>query len=465
MTAGFVVLASLLPPPIGEAAQDRGRGATASSRANPAAATASVHWPSFRGDHASGVADNQNLPDHWDGEKGTNVLWKTLIPGLAHSSPVVWGDRLFVTSAVSSRPDATFRHGLYGDGDASDDLSVQRWQVNCLDKSTGRIIWQRTAYQGVPKSKRHIKASYANATPTTDGRYVVAMFGSQGLYAYDLDGNLAWKRDLGVLNLGAYDAPSYEWGPASSPIIYEDLVIVQCDTQGESFVLACDIRTGKTVWKTARDELPAWGTPTIFPGPDRVELITNASNFIRGYDPSSGQELWRLGGSSKITAPTPVFGSDVIIVASGRAPGRPIFAIRPGASGDITLDAGADSNSSVVWSKRGRGSYMPTPLIYRGYLYVCANNGVVDCYELATGREVYRERLAHGGGGFSASPVAADGKIYLTGEDGDIFVISAGPVFQLLATNPMGELLMATPALSEGRMFVRAQHHLFAVGR
>jgi outer membrane protein assembly factor BamB len=284
------------------------------------------------------------------------------------------------------------------------------------------------------------------------------------LYAFDMRGRQLWKKDLGVLNAGAYDIPSYEWGTASSPVIYKDAVIVQCDTQTGSFLLASDIKTGRTLWKTAREELPSWGTPTVYTGAGRAEIITNASNFIRGYDPRTGRELWRLGGSSKITAPTPVFDGDLIVVASGRRPEAPIFVIRAGAAGDISLGKGETSNRSVAWSKQGRGSYMPTPLIYRGRLYVLSNQGVFDCYDLRSGAEVYRERIPHQGGGFSASPVAADGRIYLPSEDGEMFVVGAGAKFELLARNPMGELLMATPAISAGMMFVRTQHHLFAIG-
>lgn len=423
------------------------------------------NWPSFRGSHAAGVADNQNLPDRWDATKSTNVKWKTRIPGLSHSSPVVWGDRVFVTTAISSRGNDNFRKGLYGDGDASDDRSVHQWKVYALDKMSGKVVWEAVAYEGTPREKRHIKATYANSTPATDGKYVVAFFGSQGLYAFDMKGRRVWKKDLGVLNAGAYDIPSFEWGNASSPIIYNGLVIVQCDTQSESFLLAADIKTGKTVWKTPREELPSWGTPTLYPGKHRVELVTNASNFIRGYDPATGKELWRLGGSSKITAPTPVFSGDMIVVASGRRPEAPIFVIKAGATGDITLGKDQTSNQHVLWSKQQRGSYMPTPLIYNGYLYVLANQGVFDCYDLKTGQEVYRQRIPHQGSGFSASPVASDGKIYLSSEDGDMFVIQAGPKFEVLATNPMGEPLMATPAITSGMIFVRAQHHVYAIGR
>jgi outer membrane protein assembly factor BamB len=224
-------------------------------------------------------------------------------------------------------------------------------------------------------------------------------------------------------------------------------------------------RLEKPSGKTDRQELPAWGTPTIVETPTGPELVTNASNFVRGYDPKTGRELWRLGGSSKITAPTPIFANGLHIVASGRAPERPIFAVRPGARGDLTLTAGATENKYVAWSKTGRGSYMPTPLAYRRILYVLANNGVLDTYDVTTGKEIYRERLPLVGSGYSASPVAADGKIYLSNEDGEILVIDAGATFKHLATNSMGESLMATPALSQGVMYVRGARTLFAIGK
>ena len=433
--------------------------------ARPAPAAPAANWPSFRGPQASGVADGQNLPDRWNPATGENILWRTPLPGLAHSSPVVWGERIFVTTSVSSDPAATFRPGLYGDGDASEDRSEHRWLLYALDKRTGRILWERVAHRGVPADQRHIKSTYANSTPATDGRVVVAWFGSQGVHAYDVNGRFLWKVDLGRLNLGAYDIPSYEWGPASSPVIWDGLVILQCDTQEDSFILALDAETGKTVWKTEREEFPSWGTPTVALTSKGPELVANASNYIRGYDPRTGKELWRLGRSSKITAPTPVFAEDLFVVASGRAPERPIFVVRPGARGDLTLPEGKDRSESVVWSRTGRGSYMPTPLAYRGLLYVLANNGVLDAYDLRTGEELYRQRLPLVGSGFSASPVASDGKLYLSNEDGEVLVVAAGPKFAHVATNSMGELLMATPAVSEGVIYIRSAKGLFAVGR
>jgi outer membrane protein assembly factor BamB len=441
----------------------RTAGNRAPARAEPGAQKGS--WPSFRGPQASGVAERQNLPDQWNGKTGENILWRTPIPGLAHSSPVVWGNRIFVTTASSSDPNATFRPGLYGDGDASKDQSPHRWIIYALDKRTGKVLWERVAHQGVPVDKRHIKSTYANSTPATDGRIVVAWFGSQGVHAYDVNGRFLWKVELGRLDLGAYDIPTYEWGPASSPIIWNNLVILQCDTQADSFLLALDADTGKTVWKTEREEIPSWGTPTVATTSAGPVLVANASNYIRGYDPRTGKELWRLGRSSKITAPTPVFTDDMFVVVSGRAPERPIFVVRAGAHGDLTLPDGKASSEAVVWSRTGRGSYMPTPIVYNGILYVLANNGLFDAYDLRTGEEVYRQRLPLVGSGFSASPVAADGKIYLSNEDGDMLVIAAGQKFAHIATNSMGELLMATPALSDGMMYVRSSASLFAIGR
>ena len=336
--------------------------------------------------------------------------------------------------------------------------------IYAIDKQSGKILWERIAHEGEPLEKRHIKSTYASASPATDGRIVVAWFGSQGVHAYDVNGRFLWKVDLGRIDLGAYDIPTYEWGPASSPIIWNNLVILQCDTQNDSFILALDADTGKTVWKTDREEIPSWGTPTVATTSAGPVLVANASNYIRGYDPRTGKELWRLGGSSKITAPTPVLSDDMFVVVSGRGPERPIFVVKAGARGDLTLPEGKSKSEAIAWSLRGRGSYMPTPLAYNGILYVLANQGVLDAYNLQTGEELYRQRLPVEGSGFSASPIASDGKLYLSNEDGEMLVVAAGKQFAHLATNSMGEMLMATPALSEGVMYVRSSASLFAIG-
>lgn len=436
-----------------------------SSRPWPAAAPARGSWPSFRGPLAAGIAEGQNLPDTWDVKTGQNIRWRTAIAGLAHSSPIVWGDTIYVTTAVSSKGGATFKPGLYGDGDASDDRSPQQWKVIAIDKKTGATRWEQVAVDAPPLDKRHIKSTYASATPATNGRVVVASFGSMGVFAYDVAGTLRWKVDYGRIHLGAYDLPSWEWGPASSPIIWNDLVILQVDTHADSFLIALKADTGETVWKTERDELPSWGTPTVATTPAGPVLVTNASKFVRGYDPRTGKELWRIGKSSKITAPTPIFADGLWVIASGRAPERPIFVVKPDAAGDLTLPDGQTSNAGVAWNKNQRGPYMPTPLAYKGVLYVLANNGLFDAIDLQTGTDIYRQRLPNVGSGFSASPVAADGKIYLSSEDGEILVIAAGPEFSHIGTNSMGDLLMATPAISDGAMFVRTMTGLFAIGK
>ena len=422
------------------------------------------NWPSFRGANAAGVADGKPAPTTWDAAKSTNILWKMPIPGLAHSSPVVWGDKLFVTTAVSSKGDQYFRAGLYGDVDTDKDTSKHFWHVYCIDKRTGKILWDKIAHEGVPKIKRHIKSTHASSTPATDGRVVVAFFGSEGLYCYDMNGKLVWKQDLGILDAGWFYDPDYQWGTASSPIIYKNMVIVQCDVQKDSFIAAYDIKTGKQLWKTPREEIPSWGTPTIYEGKTRVELITNATRAVRSYDPMTGKELWRLSGNPEVTATTPVVGHDLIFICNSYRPNQPIYAIKPGATGDISLKANTTTNEYVAWSMQRGGTYMPTPIIYGDYLYTCANQGVMACYNAKTGERLYQQRIADKGGSYSASPVAADGKIYLSSEDGEIFVVKAGPKYELLATNQMGEVMMATPAISDGMIFVRGQHNLFAIG-
>jgi outer membrane protein assembly factor BamB len=431
----------------------------------PRATDATGSWPSFRGQGASGVSDGQDLPVAWNGETGEHILWRTPIPGLAHSSPIVWGDRVFVTSAISSRGDATFKPGQYGEGSASEDRSRHQWVLYALDRRTGAIIWKRTAHEGEPIDRRHIKSTYASSTPATDGRAVVAWFGSQGVHAYTVEGDFLWKVDLGRIEAGPWDTPMLEWGPASSPIIWNDLVILQVDTQADSFLIALAVETGRVVWKTERNEQPSWSTPTVTSTTTGAELVASGANYIRGYDPRTGRERWRLRSGTLGSIPTPVAGDGLVVVASSNlGPHRPIFVVRPGAAGDLTLKEGETSNGSVVWSRANRAPFTPTPLVYGGLVYALANNGVLDAYDLKTGEEIYRQRLPEIGSGFSASPVAADGKIYLSNEDGQMLVVSAGREFRHIATNTLGELLMATPALSRGVMYARGSRSVFAIG-
>jgi outer membrane protein assembly factor BamB len=368
-----------------------------------------LNWPSFRGPDGTGVADGQQPPVTWDIKDGKNVRWKTPIPGLGHSCPVVWGNRVVVTTAVSGDPDPKIRVGNYGDVASVDDKSKHTWQVLCLDRDTGAILWTQTAHEGVPKIKRHLKGSQANCTPATDGTHVVACFGSEGLYCYDFAGKLLWKRDLSTLDSSFAIDQEYEWGFGNSPLIHEGLVILQCDLSRDSFIAAYDVQTGERVWSTPRDEIPSWSSPVIWRNSQGVELVT--------------------------------------------------------ARGDISLEEGQHSNSHIAWSKMRGGPYMPTPIVYGDYFYTCSNSGVLACYEAATGKEVYKERVGGGSDSYTASPVAADGRIYLASEQGPVRVVKAGPKFELLAVNAMDDYVMATPAISNGCLFVRSQHFLVAVGR
>ncbi|MFL5343103.1 MAG: PQQ-binding-like beta-propeller repeat protein [Gemmataceae bacterium] len=423
-----------------------------------------ANWPQFRGAGATGVADGQFPPTAFDVPKGINVRWKTSVPGLGHSCPVVWEDHVYVTTAVSGDAKADVKPGLYGDVDSVADKTPHTWKVFCLNKATGSVIWERTACRGVPKVKRHLKGTHANPTPATDGRHVVAFFGPEGLYCYDRDGTFLWKRDLGPLDSGWFYDPEYQWGFGSSPVIYHDRVIVQCDVGKDSFIAAYALADGRPLWQTPRDEIPSWGSPTVIEAAGRAEIVTSATKFARGYDPETGKELWRLGKHAEITTPTPFLGAGLIFVCSGYRPVQPIYAIRPGATGDISLKENETSNKSVAWSKPRGGPYMPTPIVYGDYLYVCANSGLLTCYEVTTGKQLYLERIG-GSAGYTASPVAADGRLYFTGEENGVRVVKAGPKFELLAINPVGETCLATPAISDGLLLLRTVHHVVALGR
>jgi outer membrane protein assembly factor BamB len=431
--------------------------------AGAAAARPSVNWPSFRGANAAGIADGYPAPTAWNGEKQTNIRWKTPLPGLGHASPIVWGNRIFVTSAISGQEKPELKVGLYGDIAPVADDTVHRWMVYCLDKRTGRVVWERTAHSGVPRIKRHTKATHANCTMATDGKNVVAFFGSEGLYCYDFSGRLRWRKDLGVLDSGFFMVPSAQWGFASSPVIYRDRVLIQCDVQKGSFVAALSLKDGKEIWRTPRTDVPTWSTPTIHTGGGRSQLIVNGYKHIGGYDLGTGQELWRLRGGGDIPVPTPLVAHDLIFITNAHGRMAPIYAIRTNAAGDISLAGTESASSHIAWSRPRDGGYMQTPLVYGDHLYLCRDNGVLSCYEARTGNRLYEERLGTGRTGFTASPVASDGKLYFTSEEGDIYVVQAGPQFKLLAVNPMGEICMATPAISEGMLLFRTQGHLVAV--
>ena len=421
-------------------------------------------WPQFRGIAARGISEAKPAPTAWNVPEGRGVAWKTPIPGLGHSSPIVWQDLVCVTTAISGKPDPELKVGLYGDIKPVDDSTVHTWKVLCLDKATGRVRWEQTAASGVPKIKRHTKATHANSTPATDGQTLVAFFGSEGLFAYDLkSGAPRWKKDLGVLDAGFFMVPDAQWGFASSPVIHQDRVIIQADVQKNSFVAAFSLTDGKEIWRTPRQDVPTWSTPAIHQANGRTEVIVNGWKHIGGYDFATGKELWRMTGGGDIPIPTPVVADSLVYITNAHGSMAPIYAIRAGATGDIT-PADGQAADHIAWMHTREGAYMQTPLVYQGLLYNCRDNGVLSVYDAKTGERRYQQRLAEGRTGFSASPVAAGGHVYFTSEDGDVHVIRAGPSFEPIATNAVGEVCMATPAISEGRIFIRSRGHLIAIG-
>jgi outer membrane protein assembly factor BamB len=419
------------------------------------------NWPSFRGPNASGVAEGTKPPTNWDVEKSQNVLWTTPIPGLSHASPIVWGNRIFVITAVSSDAKTGFIAKDRGIGLATDEAK-HTWMIYAIDQQNGKVVWSRTAYEGVPRAKRHVKATQANSTPVTDGRYVVALFGSEGLAAYNFkDGKLVWKQDLGVLNPGLWDDKESSWGHSSSPIIFRDLVIVQADGHKQSFIAAYNLRDGKQAWRVERNEITSWTTPSIYEGRSRTELIVNGGRYVRGYDPLTGKELWRFADNdTQVKMQAPLVANDLIYITGGYPPGRAMYAFRPGAVGDISLKSGETKNDFLAWSTANGSPYTPTPLIYGDLLYALADNGVLSAYDAKTGERIYQQRLPSS---FSASPVAADGKLYLASEDGDVFVVKAGRQYELVTKNPMGQPLMATPAISDGMLIVRGEKAIYGL--
>lgn len=422
----------------------------------------SQNWPSFRGPAAAGVADGQTLPRVWNAEKQANIRWKTPIPGLGHASPIVWGHRIFIATAVSGE-NAAFQTQTRSNAPVSEYVR-HSWRLYCLDNNNGQIIWEKVAHEGVPRVKRHLKASQANSTPATDGKYVVALFASEGLFCFDVEGKLLWRQDLGILDPGLHDDAAVQWGYASSPIIYKNFVIVQGDAHAQSFLAAFDLKNGNRVWNVKRDEMPSWSTPTIYRGKQHDELITNAPKFIRGYDPMTGKELWRFANSDLIVqVPTPFIAHDMFFVTGGWPGGRPIKAFRPNASGDISLTDGQNSNEYVTWKSERGGPYVPTPIVYGDCLYSCTDKGVLTCFNAKTGEQIYQQRINEQSIGFSASPVAGNGHLYFASEDGEVYVIKAGPKYELLAINPMNEAMIATPAISDNMLIIRGRHHVFGI--
>lgn len=421
-------------------------------------------WPQYRGYMASGVFENAGLPSTFDVERMINVKWKIRIPGLGISSPVVWGDRLFITTAISEKDDAGFKPGLYGDVRPVNDSSVHEWKVYCIDKNSGKIIWERTSYKGIPSIKRHPKSTHANTSVATDGNHVVAFFGSEGLYCYDRNGNLLWQKSFGILKSIWTVMKNAEWEFASSPIIHDGKVIVQCDVLENSFLASLDVTTGKELWRAERDEIPGWCTPNIYTYNGKKYVVVNGYKHRGAYEFDTGREVWRMSGGGDIQIPTPVIEKDLIYFNSAHGKFSPIMAVKTDAKGDITLKEGETSNEFVKWYLPRGGSYMHTMLLYRDRLYNVNWNGVINCLDPLTGKEIYNAKLGKSDS-FIGSPVAADGKIYIPGEEGTLYIIKDGDTFSLEAEIPLNDICMTSPAISEGMMFIRTQNYLIAVGK
>ena len=427
------------------------------------AAVDANNWPSFRGPRASGVVEGPPPPLTWDVPAGKGVKWRVAVPGLAHSSPIVWGRQVCLATAVSSAAGADLKVGLYGNIESANDQSPHRWLVICYDKATGKRLWERVAHTGVPKVKRHTKSTHASSTLATDGRHIIAFFGSEGLYAFDMQGTPLWKQDFGVLDSGFFMAPEAQWAFGSSPIIHDGKVIIQVDVQKDSFVAALDVATGKELWRTPRKDVPTWSTPAVYGSGNAAQVIVNGWKHIGGYDLQSGKEIWRMEGGGDIPVPTPITSHGLIFITNSHGGKSPVYAVKPTARGDITLSDAETSNAHIEWSAARDGAYMQTPLVYGDLLFVCKDNGVLSVFDVKTGQRHFQVRLADGRTGFSASPVASNGRIYFTSEEGDVYVIKAGTAFEQLAVNPLGEVAMATPAISDGVLFFRTRSHLVAV--
>jgi len=439
--------------------------AVISMTAAPRAPKPGVDWPQFRGISASGVAEGFSLPATWDAKSGTNVIWKTPIPGLGLSSPVVWGDEIFLTTAISGKVDASLKVGLYGDITSVQDDTEHEWRLYALDKKTGATKWQRTVHKAVPKIKRHTKNSHANSTLATDGERLIAFFGSEGLYAFDLTGKPLWKKDLGVLDAGFYMVPEAQWETGSSPVIHDGMVIVQADVQKNSFLAMFDAKDGREVWRVERTDVPTWSTPTIHRVGGRTQILVNGMRHVGAYDFKTGDVIWKLSGGGDIPVPTPVVSDGLVYVTNAHGRDSPVYAIKETATGDVSLKADATSNDGVAWMAPRSGGYMCTPLIYRGLVYIVRYNGVLNVFDARSGERKFEARLAGATSAFTSSPVANDGKVYIASEDGQVFVLAAGPKYEEIAMNQMSTPILATPALSEGRMFLRTGDQIMAIGK
>jgi outer membrane protein assembly factor BamB len=420
------------------------------------ASSGGSNWPQWRGPESQGISFDKGVPTEWSATE--NIKWKTAIAGRGHSSPIIWGNRVFLTSCIEGPvvPGAQavkhiiggkeFKHPDWAGSEHSQTLKVL-----CLDADTGKVLWERTSYEGTVFDHRHRRNTYASPTPITDGRLVYAYFGSEGLYAYDFKGKLAWKVSLGgIATLGM--------GVGTSPVLYENLLILQCDqdTGENSFLVALDKKTGKQVWKVARKVQSSWTTPIIVRHGGRTEMITSGNEFIISYDPRTGKELWRCKGLQSHAIHTPMVGHGMVVISTGY-PSKRTIAIKLGGSGDLT------DTPYIAWKYEKGTAYVASPILYGDYVYLISDKGLLTCLDVKTGELKYEGGRVPVPASFMASPVAFDGKILISSEDGDTFVVKAGPTHEILRTNSLGEPIYSTPAIASGNLFIRGDKHLYCV--
>ncbi|QQS46332.1 MAG: PQQ-binding-like beta-propeller repeat protein [Acidobacteriota bacterium] len=419
------------------------------------------NWPQFRGPGSTGVVEDPALPDKWS--QTENVIWKSDIPGLGWSSPIVWGDRIFLTSVISTEEIEKPKKGLYFGGERGLPKDEHRWMVYCLDWKTGRILWEREVHRGNPSTTRHLKNSYASETPVTDGERVYALFGNLGLFCFDMKGRQLWSHRYDVRKT------RFGWGTAASPVLHEDRLLVLDDNDEQSYFIAYDKKSGKELWRVDRGKGTNWATPYVWQNKQRTEIVVPATKAVVSYD-LNGKPLWEFKGMSSIAIPTPFSKFDLLYIASGYVGDqhRPVYAIRHGATGDISLKQGETSNQYIAWYQPQAGPYNPSPIIYGDYYYTLYDRGFLTCHDAKTGREIYgKQRLDAevAANAFTSSPWAYNGKLFALNEDGETYVIQAGPEYKLLGRNSLGEMCMATPAIARGSLIIRTASKLYRIGK
>jgi len=422
-------------------------------------AQADENWPAFRGADARGIADGAGLPVEWSATK--NVEWKTDIPGRGWSSPVVWGDKVFLTTVINLGETPEIKKGLYFGGDLGTPETVHQWKVLCLSLTTGDVLWEKQVHEGKPETGIHLKNSFASETPVTDGERLYVYFGNVGVFAFDLDGKKVWEKLIEASPM------RYNWGTAASPVLHGDRLYIINDNDADSYLLALDKKTGDTVWRTERDEGSNWATPYVWENDLRTEIVTPGTGLVRSYD-MEGNLLWTLGGMSSITIATPYEDGGLLYVTSGYVGDRehrPVYAIRPGAEGDISLAEGETANDSIAWSWPLAGPYNPSTIVYKERLLVLYDRGRLASFNSSNGEVVYEDARFPRGSNFTTSPWAYDGNIFCLDEDGATHVVNAGDTFEIVQTNRLAEddMGMATPAMAGDRLLLRTSARIYSI--